>query len=123
MSQYQTIQVRSNIAALSNTLLKASHFRRRCTSKFRHSAPTFQSAYSRTSRSSCSQRRSCSPSTFQRQLLSCAIPHTPRAVLTTSVYRLPKAAVPLREIAVASTASVLAGFGVVALFCSVGVYV
>ncbi|THH27966.1 hypothetical protein EUX98_g6218 [Antrodiella citrinella] len=36
---------------------------------------------------------------------------------------LPKTAVPLREVAVASTASVLGGFGVVALFCSMGVYV
>jgi len=37
--------------------------------------------------------------------------------------RLPKDTLPIREAAVASTASVLAGFGVVALFCSVGVYV
>lgn len=29
----------------------------------------------------------------------------------------------LRELAVASTASILGGFGIVALFCSVGVYV
>ncbi|KAH9939044.1 uncharacterized protein BXZ73DRAFT_99719 [Epithele typhae] len=36
---------------------------------------------------------------------------------------LPKASIPARELAVASTASVLGGFGVVALFCSVGVYV
>ncbi|EIN13272.1 hypothetical protein PUNSTDRAFT_128959 [Punctularia strigosozonata HHB-11173 SS5] len=36
---------------------------------------------------------------------------------------LPKATVPARELAVASLASVLGGFGVVALFCSVGVYV
>lgn len=35
---------------------------------------------------------------------------------------LPKANV-LRELAVASTASILGGFGIVALFCSVGVYV
>ncbi|KIM51249.1 hypothetical protein SCLCIDRAFT_33606 [Scleroderma citrinum Foug A] len=34
-----------------------------------------------------------------------------------------KAAIPLREMGVASLASVLGGFGVVALFCSVGVYV
>ncbi|KAG6914389.1 hypothetical protein DXG01_000618 [Tephrocybe rancida] len=36
---------------------------------------------------------------------------------------LPKDTIPARETAVASTASLLAGFGVVALFCSVGVYV
>ncbi|GJE92023.1 OST5 family protein [Phanerochaete sordida] len=34
---------------------------------------------------------------------------------------LPKA--PLRELGIAGTASILGGFGVVALFCSVGVYV
>ncbi|KAJ7293994.1 hypothetical protein C8J57DRAFT_1491341 [Mycena rebaudengoi] len=36
---------------------------------------------------------------------------------------LPKDAVPVRETAVASIASILGGFGVVALFCSAGVYV
>jgi hypothetical protein len=36
---------------------------------------------------------------------------------------LPKQSLPLRELAVASTASLLGGFGIVALFCSVGVYV
>ncbi|KIP01985.1 hypothetical protein PHLGIDRAFT_112541 [Phlebiopsis gigantea 11061_1 CR5-6] len=36
---------------------------------------------------------------------------------------LPKTTVPLREVAIASTASLLGGFGVVALFCSAGVYV
>jgi len=36
---------------------------------------------------------------------------------------LPKQSLPLRELAVASTASLLGGFGVVSLFCSVGVYV
>ncbi|KII94454.1 hypothetical protein PLICRDRAFT_172102 [Plicaturopsis crispa FD-325 SS-3] len=36
---------------------------------------------------------------------------------------LPKTALPLRETAVASLASALGGFGVVALFCTVGVYV
>ncbi|KAF8876490.1 hypothetical protein BD779DRAFT_1677775 [Infundibulicybe gibba] len=36
---------------------------------------------------------------------------------------LPKDTLPLREMTVAATASTLAGFGVVALFCSVGVYV
>ncbi|OCH94211.1 hypothetical protein OBBRIDRAFT_789548 [Obba rivulosa] len=36
---------------------------------------------------------------------------------------LPKQTLPVREAAVASLASVLGGFGVVALFCSVGVYV
>ncbi|TFK89275.1 hypothetical protein K466DRAFT_574911 [Polyporus arcularius HHB13444] len=35
---------------------------------------------------------------------------------------LPKEKIPVRELAVASTASLLGGFGVVALFCSVGVY-
>ncbi|TFK38637.1 hypothetical protein BDQ12DRAFT_683097 [Crucibulum laeve] len=36
---------------------------------------------------------------------------------------LPKDTLPIRETAVASTASILGGFGVVALFCTVGVYV
>ncbi|KAI8983285.1 hypothetical protein BD414DRAFT_490456 [Trametes punicea] len=36
---------------------------------------------------------------------------------------LPKEKIPVRELAVASTASLLGGFGVVALFCAVGVYV
>jgi len=36
---------------------------------------------------------------------------------------LPKDSFPSRELAVASTASLLGGFGIVALFCSVGVYV
>jgi hypothetical protein len=38
-------------------------------------------------------------------------------------YSLPKNAIPLKEVAVASTASILGGFGVVALFCTAGVYV
>ncbi|KAG6852558.1 hypothetical protein C0991_010930 [Blastosporella zonata] len=52
------------------------------------------------------------------------------AILLTSTFvlafyftTLPKDTVPTRETAVASTASLLAGFGVVALFCSAGVYV
>ncbi|GBE78582.1 hypothetical protein BKA93DRAFT_799571 [Sparassis latifolia] len=36
---------------------------------------------------------------------------------------LPKDTLPVREVAVASIASLLGGFGVVALFCTVGVYV
>ncbi|KLO11267.1 hypothetical protein SCHPADRAFT_831354, partial [Schizopora paradoxa] len=36
---------------------------------------------------------------------------------------LPKNASAMREVGIASVASALAGFGVVALFCSVGVYV
>ncbi|KAF8508523.1 hypothetical protein JB92DRAFT_2732645, partial [Gautieria morchelliformis] len=36
---------------------------------------------------------------------------------------LPKATIPVQEVGVASLASVLTGFGVVALFCSVGVHV
>jgi len=36
---------------------------------------------------------------------------------------LPKDSIPFRESAVASLASILGGFGVVALFCSVGVNV
>ncbi|PCH33155.1 hypothetical protein WOLCODRAFT_159867 [Wolfiporia cocos MD-104 SS10] len=36
---------------------------------------------------------------------------------------LPKDKVPIREAAVASLASILGGFGVVALFCTAGVYV
>ena len=38
-------------------------------------------------------------------------------------HRIPKSALPVHEVLVASLASVLGGFGVVALFCSVGVYV
>jgi hypothetical protein len=36
---------------------------------------------------------------------------------------LPKDTLPIRETTVATTASILGGFGVVALFCSAGVYV
>ncbi|KAL9715694.1 hypothetical protein Ac2012v2_000137 [Leucoagaricus gongylophorus] len=36
---------------------------------------------------------------------------------------LPSQSLPLRELAVASAASLLGGFGIVALFCSAGVYV
>ncbi|KAI0668600.1 hypothetical protein C8Q78DRAFT_1045098 [Trametes maxima] len=36
---------------------------------------------------------------------------------------LPKEKIPARELAVASTASLLGGFGVVAMFCTAGVYV
>ncbi|KZT68832.1 hypothetical protein DAEQUDRAFT_766029 [Daedalea quercina L-15889] len=36
---------------------------------------------------------------------------------------LPKDKIPVREAGVASLASILGGFGVVALFCTVGVYV
>lgn len=36
---------------------------------------------------------------------------------------LPKTTIPVRETVVAITASALAGFGIVALFCSAGVYV
>ncbi|KAJ7171560.1 hypothetical protein C8R43DRAFT_978665 [Mycena crocata] len=39
------------------------------------------------------------------------------------VSTLPKENIPVRETAVASVASILGGFGVVALFCTVGVYV
>ena len=37
--------------------------------------------------------------------------------------RLPKDKIPIREASVASLASILGGFGVVALFYTVGVYV
>jgi len=36
---------------------------------------------------------------------------------------LPKHTIPVRETVVASIASILGGFGIVALFCTVGVYV
>ena len=39
------------------------------------------------------------------------------------VRRLSKSTIPLRETAVAVVASLLGGYGIVALFCSVGVYV
>jgi hypothetical protein len=45
------------------------------------------------------------------------------ARLTRRVYSLPKSAIPTRETVVAIVASTLGSFGVVALFCSVGVYV
>ncbi|KDQ17478.1 hypothetical protein BOTBODRAFT_29654 [Botryobasidium botryosum FD-172 SS1] len=44
-------------------------------------------------------------------------------LLTFYFTTLPKSTIPVRELSVASLASVLAGFGVVALFNSVGVYV
>ncbi|KAJ7743792.1 hypothetical protein B0H16DRAFT_1560622 [Mycena metata] len=44
-------------------------------------------------------------------------------ILAFYVSTLPKATVPIRETAVSSVASLLGGFGVVALFCTVGVYV
>ena len=52
--------------------------------------------------------------------LSCP---TPVMTPAPSPHSLPKEKIPVRELAVASTASLLGGFGVVALFCSVGVYV
>jgi len=36
---------------------------------------------------------------------------------------LPKKGLPLRELAVALVASILGGFGTVAMFCTVGIYV
>ena len=48
---------------------------------------------------------------------------TPVMTPAPSPHSLPKEKIPVRELAVASTASLLGGFGVVALFCSVGVYV
>lgn len=42
--------------------------------------------------------------------------------LAPRAHSLPKEKVPVRETAVATTASLLGGFGVVALFCSAGVY-
>jgi hypothetical protein len=48
---------------------------------------------------------------------------TPRAILTRHVYSLPKSTIPTRETVVATVASILGSFGIVALFCSVGVYV
>ncbi|KAJ7630314.1 hypothetical protein FB45DRAFT_1027552 [Roridomyces roridus] len=39
------------------------------------------------------------------------------------VSTLPKDTIPVRETAVATLASVLGGFGVVAMFCTAGVYV
>ncbi len=43
--------------------------------------------------------------------------------ITEPLFSLPKDAIPIRETVVASAAGILGGFGVVALFCSVGVYV
>ncbi|KAJ6459513.1 hypothetical protein C8R45DRAFT_1109387 [Mycena sanguinolenta] len=39
------------------------------------------------------------------------------------VSTIPKATIPVRELGIASLASILGGFGVVALFCAVGVNV
>lgn len=66
-----------------------------------------------------SQQLSPSHSTSPRKLLS----HLPFFCYPSHIllHSLPKDTFPLREAAVASTASILAGFGVVALFCSVGV--
>ncbi|KAI0344175.1 hypothetical protein BDW22DRAFT_1483282 [Trametopsis cervina] len=44
-------------------------------------------------------------------------------VLTFYFSTIPKSTLPVHEVLVASLASILGGFGVVALFCSVGVYV
>ncbi|KAJ3751201.1 hypothetical protein DFH05DRAFT_169195 [Lentinula detonsa] len=43
--------------------------------------------------------------------------------LTFYLSTIPKTTIPGKEIPVAITASILGGFGVVALFCTVGVYV
>lgn len=43
-------------------------------------------------------------------------------MLMHTAHRLPKDKIPVRELAVASTASLLGGFGVVAMFCNAGVY-
>jgi hypothetical protein len=44
-------------------------------------------------------------------------------VLTPHPYSISKTPIPTREVMVGIVASALGGFGVVALFCSVGVYV
>ena len=49
--------------------------------------------------------------------------YPPACLIDYSFNRLPKDTLPMRETAVATTASILGGFGVVALFCSAGVYV
>lgn len=52
-----------------------------------------------------------------------SISYHPKLVSKSYLNSLPKDTVPVREAAVATTASVLGGLGVVALFCSAGVYV
>ncbi|KIJ45192.1 hypothetical protein M422DRAFT_251377 [Sphaerobolus stellatus SS14] len=66
---------------------------------------------------------------FQPYIPAAALPY-PAFVLLVSTFvlafyfsTLPKATVPVRELGVAAIASVLSGFGVVFLFCSVGVNV
>ena len=54
-------------------------------------------------------------STYVPPLISNSRPHI--------LFSIPKHTVPIWETVVASLASILGGFGVVALFCSVGVYV
>lgn len=94
--------------------------RRRCTRPSRRSRRSSPPGCSRTSPFSSSARPLRSRSTSPRQPASIRRIYMSRA---DAPHRLPKATLPVREAAVASLASVLGGFGVVALFCSVGVYV
>ena len=94
---------------------------RRCTETFQRSAPTSRSPSSRTSRSSSWEPLSFSRSISQRKRPSQA--RLAPSACANHASSLPKSTVPVREVAVASVASLLGGFGVVALFCSVGVYV
>lgn len=96
--------------------------RRHCTRPslpFRH---TSQSACCPISPSFCSRRPLRSRSTSPRQsfIYVLVLQYTSNRP---SARRLPKDTLPVREAAVASLASLLGGFGVVALFCTAGVYV
>lgn len=66
---------------------------------------------------------------FSPYISATLLPYLAGVLLTTTFAlafyfsTLPKATVPIHEVGVASLASVLASFGIVALFCSVGVNV
>lgn len=121
MASYDAVAVSSaNSQHTLFTLIHVFHYRH-CTGQSRPSLLTFPSASSPTSPSSSSWPPLASHFTSPRK--HPRIPHAASSPTRVAhqISSLPKTAV-IREIAVASTASVFGGFGVVALFCSVGVY-
>jgi hypothetical protein len=119
MVNYDAIQVRPD----PRTPASRSHTspQRPCTNPCLRSPPTCPRRFSHRSHSFFSSLHSHSHSTFQR-LFTCIHFWYPGALMYRS-HSLPKDSIPIREGAVASLASILGGFGVVALFCSVGVNV
>jgi len=75
------------------------------------------------------KERHASLPAFQPTIPTFLLPYLAFALLTSAFLltfyfsTLPKSMLAAREILVASIASILAGFGIVAVFCSVGVYV